>query len=128
VSQFQTRKQSQELFEEWRQRPSRNTSRRNCYSLRALRAAVSGEGVNQSHMEEWELEGGRGRKKGRLQGGQRRVETSWMERDAGEFQRPPKGSPAPQPRKPAGKFFSTAPFLLGIAMYVNPKPSNFFRV
>jgi hypothetical protein len=133
--QFQTHKQSKELFEEWRHRASNNCSRQNSSSLQALRAELSGEGVNQLDMEEWELDGGRARKKSRSQGGQRRVETSWMEREAGEFPRPPKdthngggrGSPAPQPRKPAGQFFSTAPFFLGIAMYLNPKPSYFFK-
>jgi len=133
--QCQTRKQSKELFEEWRQRASNNSSRRNCSSIRALRAALSVDGVNQLDMEEWELDGGRGRKKGRGQGGQRRVETSWMEREAGECPRPPKdthngggrGSPAHQPRKPAGQLFSAPPFLLGIAMYLNPKPLYSFK-
>lgn len=63
------------------------------------------------------------------------MESSWMEREAAEFSRPPKDihsgggrdSPAPQPRKHAGQFFSAAPFLLGIAMYVNPKPLCFFK-
>ena len=42
------------------------------------------------------------------------MKSSWMERDDSEFPRPPKdthneggrGSPTPQPRKPAGQFFS----------------------
>ena len=133
--QFQTRKQSKELFEEWRHRAPNNYLRRNYSSVQTLRAALSGEGIKRLDMEEWKEDGGRARRKSRNQGGQRRVESSWMEREAGEFPRPSKdthngggrGSPAPQPRKPAGQFFSAAPFLLGIAMYLNPKPLCFFK-
>lgn len=101
-------KQSKEVFNEWRQRAAQLPFRRNVPSLKAVQAALPGDRINKFKMEEW-ADDRRGRKKSRTE---RRVETNWMDVEAGSpspnaskhiQSKVGRASPAPKP-KPAGQF------------------------